>query len=242
MLVGSGKAPSKNSRLLHGDEVNRDSYLSAKPSTGNELAYDTTARGASGEAVRIFVARDSRKVPGIVDSLDREWWGAWRRGCGEPELRITRYYPYYFQSWKITAPKTFGRMVRVILYTGVNGMNRSVGPATEWPAGEEREVGRGEIISPQTPWKEAGQLSQEYIEKFVMRRYRPSRSADIQQEAFSLIYVPYYVYAKRGQLLKKAALIEASTGALGRVKDVSPVLQSIANNEIEGTVSGSEGR
>lgn len=144
---------------------------------------------------------------------------------------MTRYYPYYFQSWKVTAPKTLGRTAKVLLFTGVNGMNRSVGPATEWPAGEELEVDREEVIPPRTTEAEAERLAQEYIEKFVMRRYRPSRTADIVRERFELVYVPYYVYAREGQPPRKATLIEGFTGAVGQVKDVPPVLQSIKGEE-----------
>ncbi|MGF1471815.1 MAG: hypothetical protein ACFB50_08760 [Rubrobacteraceae bacterium] len=111
-------------------------------------------------------------------------------------------------------------------------MNRSVGPATGWPGGEELEVDREEVITPCTPEAEAEQLAQEYIEKFVTRRYRPSRPSDIVREKFELIYVPYYVYARAGHPLQKAALIEGFTGDVGRVRDVPPVLRSITDEEI----------
>lgn len=176
--------------------------------------------------VRVLVASESDKVAGSVASLDRKWWPT-KRDRSSPELVLTRYYPYYFQSWKVVAPKTFGREAKVLLFTGVNGMSRSVGPATEWPAAEEMEVDREEVIPPYTLEAEAEQLSQEYIEKFVRRRYRPSKSPNIVREDFDLVYVPYYVYAREGQPLQKAALIEGFTGAIGKVKDVPPVLQSI---------------
>lgn len=189
--------------------------------------YGTTGFQVGEEnRVKVLVASDSDKVAGGVASLDRKWWPV-RRGRSSPELVLTRYYPYYFQSWKVTAPKTFGREAKVILFTGVNGMSRSVGPATGWPAAEEMEVDRGEVIPPYTPEAEAEQLSQEYIEKFVRRRYRPSKSPNIVRERCDLVYVPYYVYARDGQPLKKAALVEGFTGAIGKVKDVPPVLQSI---------------
>lgn len=182
--------------------------------------------------MRILVASDSRKVASSVASLKRKWWMVWRRDYVPPELSITRYYPYYFQSWKVIAPKTLGRAAKVLLFTGVNGMNRSVGPATGWPAGEELEVAREEAIPPRTSEAEAEQLAQEYIEKFVMRRYRPSKPSNIVREEFGLIYVPYYVYASEGQPLRKAALVEGFTGAVGQVKDVPPVLQSITDKEV----------
>ena len=128
----------------------------------------------------------------------------------------------------------------MILFTGVNGMNRSVGPATGWPAGEEvevileviLEVIPEEMIPAHTSEAEAEQLAQEYIEKFVMRRYRPSRTAEIVREEFELVYVPYYVYAREGQPLRKAALIEGFTGAVGKIKDVPPVLRSVVGEGV----------
>lgn len=53
------------------------------------------------------------------------------------------------------------------------------------------------------------------------------------------MYVPYYVYAREGRPLRKAALVEGFTGAVGQVKDVPPVFQSIVE---ERTVDVVEGR
>ncbi|CAN5697067.1 hypothetical protein BH24ACT22_BH24ACT22_11940 [soil metagenome] len=189
--------------------------------------------------MRILSAGDSRKIAGSVASLNRKWWMVWGKSYAPPVLAMTRYYPYYFQSWKVTAPKTLGRTAKVLLFTGVNGMNRSVGPATEWPVGEELEVDPEEVIPAHTLQAEAEELSREYIEKFVRRRYRPSKPSNIEREGFELVYVPYYVYAREGRPLQKAALIEGFTGAVGRVKDVPPVLQSILE---ERTVDVVEGR
>lgn len=182
--------------------------------------------------MRITAASDSLKVAGSVDSLNRKWWMPRGGGAGSPQLTVIRYYPYYFQSWRVTAPKTLGRMVKVILSTGVNGMSRSVGPATEWPAVGELEVDEEEVIAPRTSEAEAEQLAQEYIEKFVMRRYRPSRTSNIEQEKFELIFVPYYVYAREGRPLHKATLIEGFTGTVGKVKDVPPLMHSIVGGEV----------
>jgi hypothetical protein len=162
----------------------------------------------------------------------------WGKSHAPPELTMTRYYPYYFQSWKVTAPKTFGRTAKVLLYTGVNGMNRSVGPATEWPVGEELEADPEEIIPAHTSQAAAEELSREYIKKFVRRRYRPSKPSNIEREGFELVYVPYYVYAREGQPLRKAALIEGFTGAVGQVKDVPPVLQSVLEERTLDVVEG----
>lgn len=190
--------------------------------------------------MRIPVARDSRKVASAVASLKRsKQWSLRRKGSGPLELVATRYYPYYFQSWKVVAQKTLGRTAKVLLFTGVNGMNRSVGPATGWPFGEELEVERDELIAPHTPESEAEELSQEYIEKFVRRRYRPSRTPGIVREKFELIFVPYYVYGQDGQPLRKATLVEGFTGDMGQVKDVPPVLRSIVGKE---TVNAEEER
>ena len=190
--------------------------------------------------MRILAARDSREVANSVASLNRKWWSVWGKDHPPPELTTTRYYPYYFQSWRVTAPKTLGRTAKVLLFTGVNGMNRSVGPATGWPVGEELEAGAEEVIPAYTSQAEAEELSQEYIEKFVRRRYRPSKPSNIKREGFELVYVPYYVYARKGQPLQKAALVEGLTGAVGRVKDVPPVLQSIVEERT--VVDTAEGR
>lgn len=182
-------------------------------------------------SMKISVASDSRRVADSAASLSGGWWSILRRRHASPELAVTRYYPYYFQCWKVTAPKTLGRTAKVLLSTGVNGMNRSVGPATEWPIGEELKVRKAEVISPHTGVAEAEQLAREYIEKFVVRRYRPSQTPEIVRERFKLVYVPYYVYAREGQPLRKATLVEGFTGDVGRVKDVPPVLQSITRQE-----------
>lgn len=142
------------------------------------------------------------------------------------------YYPYYFQAWTVRAPKSFGREVRVRLFTGVNGMNRSTSPATEWPAEEERVVPEKEVIFPATSEDEAEELSGGYIEKFVARRYRPSGTPEITRERSALIHVPYYVYARDGQPLRKARLVEGFTGAVGRVRDVPPVLEAVSERRM----------
>ena len=187
--------------------------------------------------VRISAAGNSHEVTSSVASLGRKWWTIGRKSS-PPELLATFYYPYYFQSWKVTAPKTLGRTARVMLFTGVNGMSRSVGPATGWPSVGEIEADEEAVIPPHTSEAEAEQLAQEYIEKFVRRRYRPSKPSDIVREGFDLVYVPYYVYAREGQPLRKAVLIEGFTGAVGQVKDVPPVLRSIENKETANVVEG----
>lgn len=110
-------------------------------------------------------------------------------------------------------------------------MNRSVGPATGWPVEQELEASEDEVIFPHTSEVEAEYMAQEHIEKFVMRRYRPSQPPHIERTQFELIYVPYYIYAKEGQPLRKAALVEGFTGARGKVKDVAPVLQAVATEK-----------
>lgn len=197
-----------------------------------EVRHGTPGYRPEKRLVKVPVTGDSHEVTRSVASLNRRWWSIGRRNYSPPELVATRYYPYYFQSWKVTAPKTLGRTARMILFTGVNGMNRSVGPATGWPAGEEVEVVAEEVIPAHTSEAEAEQLAQEYIEKFVMRRYRPSRTAEIVREEFELVYVPYYVYAREGQPLQRAALIEGFTGAVGRIKDVPAVLRSVVGEGV----------
>jgi hypothetical protein len=198
------------------------------------LSAEAEVRMAGGapNTVRVLVAQDSPKTEKTVASLSRK---AWRFLPGitrnVPELVLTYYYPYYFQSWRATIPKSMGRTMRIRLITGVNGMNRSTSPATEWPVGRETTVGAGEVILPRTPRAEAERLSQEYVERFVTRRYRPSRPPTIERERFETFYVPYYVYAREGQPLHKAALVEGFTGALGRVKDVPVIREALAGDE-----------
>ena len=187
------------------------------------------------DSVQILVAKDSPRTERTMASLSRKgWWFLPGITRSVPQLTLTYYYPYYFQSWKVTIPKTMGRTLRVRLTTGVNGMNRSVSPATEWPVGKEITVGAEEVILPRTPEAEAERLSREYAQQFVTRRYRPSKPATIEREKFETYYVPYYVYTRENQPLHKAALIEGFTGARGRVKDVPVIREALANG---GTVT-----
>ena len=179
--------------------------------------------------MKILVAGDStEEVKGRVASAHR-WWGRNEEVSLAP---LVCYYPYYFQAWKVRASKSLGREVRVRLFTGVNGMNRSTSPATEWPAEEERDVREEELIHPLTSGDEAEELSGEYIEKFVARRYRPSGTPEITRERSALIYIPYYVHAQKGRPLRKARLVEGFTGAVGRVKDVPPILEAVSERRM----------
>lgn len=187
----------------------------------------------SDSGMRVKVAENSPKVEKSVASLSRRGWFNLFLGARQvPHHAVTMYYPYYFQSWRVTAPKSLGRTVKVWLITGVNGMNRSTGPADDWPSVEERELGDGEVILPCTSEVEAGDLAREYAEKYVSRRYRPSKWPTIEVERFSLIYVPYYVYAREHQPLHKAALVEGFTGALGRVKDVPEIRAALTDGSV----------
>ncbi len=113
--------------------------------------------------------------------------------------------------------------MRARLVAGVNGMSRSTSPADEWPAEEEVNLRAGQVIRPRTSESEAEDLTQKYIERFISRRYRPSKPPKLEEERFALIYVPYYVYVREDQPLHKAVLVEGFTGALGRVKDVPDI-------------------
>lgn len=182
------------------------------------------------DSIQILVAKDSPKTEKTIASLARKgWWFLPGVTRSVPQLTLTYYYPYYFQSWKVTIPKTVGRTLRVRLTTGVNGMNRSVSPATDWPVEKAVTVAVEEVLPPRTSDSEAEQLSQEYIQRFVTRRYRPAKPPTIEREKFETFYVPYYVYAREGQMLHKAALIEGFTGARGRVKDVPVIREALAN-------------
>lgn len=188
-------------------------------------------RGEAGrerDSMQILVAEDSPKTEKSIASLSRKRWG-FLPGVARsaPRLTMTCYYPYYFQSWKATVPKTLGRTMKVRLFTGVDGMSRAVGPATEWPVGREIIVEAREVIPAHTSGAEAEQLSQEYIKRYVTRRYRPSKPPTIEKEEFETFYVPYYVYAKENQPLHEAELVEGFTGARGRVKDVPAIREAL---------------
>lgn len=177
---------------------------------------------------QILIAEDSPKARESVASLNRRWWTAlWGKAREAPRHALTIYHPYYFQSWKATIPKTLGRTMRIRLVTGVNGMSRSVGPATEWPVGKETVVEAEEVIPSRTSEAEAERLSYEYIKEHVARRYRPSKPPSIEKEEFQIFYVPYYVYAKENQPLHKADLVEGFTGSRGRVKDVPAIYETV---------------
>lgn len=185
------------------------------------------------DSIQILVAKDSPKTEKTIASLARKgWWFLPGVTRSVPQLTLTYYYPYYFQSWKATIPKTMGRTMKIRLLTGVDGMSRSVGPATEWPDGEEINVEAEEVILPHTSESEAEQLSEEYVKKFVTRRYRPIKPPTIEREDFTMFYVPYYVYAREGQPLHKSALIEGFTGARGRVKDIPVIREALASGEV----------
>jgi len=191
--------------------------------------------------MRILVAEDSLKTEKSVASLSRERWG-FLPGVARsaPRLTMTYYYPYYFRSWKTTIPKTLGRTMKVRLFTGVDGTNRSVGLATEWPVGRELSVKAEEVIPSRTSEAEAEQLAYEYVKEHVARRYRPSKPPTIEEEEFKTFYVPYYVYAKENQSLHKAELVEGFTGSRGRVRDVPAICETVG----EGTtfIGVGEGR
>jgi hypothetical protein len=198
-----------------------------------KVAAFMTGTGKEQDRMQILVTEDSPKTESSVASLSRNrWWFSPRSSQNTSKLTLTYYYPYYFQSWKATIPKSMGRTMRVRLVTGVDGMSRSVGPATEWPVGKEVTVGAEEVILPRTSEAEAEQLSQEYIGEYVTRRYRPSKPPTIERERVETFYVPYYVYARDGQPLHKAALIEGFTGARGRVKDVPAIREALTRDEI----------
>ncbi|MGH3086833.1 MAG: hypothetical protein ACRDSJ_05880 [Rubrobacteraceae bacterium] len=113
------------------------------------------------------------------------------------------------------------------LFTGVNGMSRSVGPATEWPVGREMAVETEEVMPCRTSEAEAERLSYEYVKEHVARRYRPSRPPNIEKEEVEIFYVPYYVYARENQPLHGADIIEGFTGSRGRVKDVPAIHEAV---------------
>lgn len=178
--------------------------------------------------MHILVAEDSPKTEKSVASLSRKRWGLLPGVArSAPRLAMTCYYPYYFQSWKATVPKTLGRTMKVRLFTGVDGTNRSVGPATAWPVGREMAVKAEEVVPSRAPEAEAEQLSYEYIKEHVARRYRPSKPPTIEKEETKTFYVPYYVYVRENQPLHKAELVEGFTGSRGRIRDVPAIYETV---------------
>ena len=178
--------------------------------------------------MQILVAGDSLKTEKSVASLSRERWGFLPGVApGAPRLVLTLYYPYHFQSWKTTIPKTLGRTMKMRLLTGVDGLSRSVGPAMDWPVGREMAVRAEEVIPSRTSEAEAEQLSYEYIREHVARRYRPSRPPTIEKEELETFYVPYYVYAREDRPLHEAELVEGFTGSRGRARDVPAIYEAL---------------
>ncbi len=180
------------------------------------------------DSMQILVAEDSLKTEKSVASLSRKRWG-FLPGVARsaPQLVLTYYYPYYFQSWKATIPKTLGRTMKMRLFTGVDGASRSVGPATDWPVGREMVVRTEEVIPSRISEAEVEQLSYEYLREYVARRYRPSKPPTIEKEEFEAFYVPYYGYAKENQPLYKADLVEGFTGSRGRARDVPAIYEAL---------------
>ena len=178
--------------------------------------------------MQILVAEDSLKTEKSVASLSRERWGFLPGVARDaPRLVLTLYYPYHFQSWRATIPKTFGRTMKMRLFTGVDGTSRSVGPAMDWPVGREMAVRTEEVIPSRTSGAEAEQLSYEYIRDHVARRYRPSKPPTIEKEEFETFYVPYYVYARENRPLHEAELVEGFTGSRGRARDVPAIYEAL---------------
>ncbi len=120
-------------------------------------------------------------------------------------------------------------------------MSRSTGPAEGWPSEEEVDLREEEVIRPRTSEAEAAELMQEYLVKFVARRYRPTRSPELESERFALIYVPYYVYARAGKPIHEAALVEGLTATTGKVKDVPEIFEAVASAKPV-TAIGEKGR
>lgn len=138
------------------------------------LQHSGSGGSDDGDA-RILVAEDSPAVNKRMASLSRRGWLNSLLGSREaPRRTLSVYYPYYFQSWRVTVPKSLGRTARVRLVTGVNGMSRSTGPADYWPSVGEKDLVDHRVISPLTSEAEAGELAREYVDKFVARRYRPA--------------------------------------------------------------------
>lgn len=137
----------------------------------------------------------------------------------------TFYHPYYFQSWKVTVPKTLGRILRVRLCTGVNAVTLSVGPASGLPGYAESEISAATVIEPRAATDEAARLGLEYMKTLVGRRYRPAKPPTIEREACELLYVPYYAYSGGDTSLARAVLVEGLTGSRGWAKDVPAIYE-----------------
>lgn len=147
-----------------------------------------------------------------------------RLGIGGGRLfEETFHHPYYFQSWKVTVPKTLGRVLQARLFTGVNAVTLSVGPASEFPGFTEIQVPAETALAPRAADEEATRLGLEYMRSLVGQRYRPARPPTIEQEACELLYVPYYAYFRGDAPPARAVLVEGLTGSRGRVGDVPAI-------------------
>lgn len=175
----------------------------------------------------ILVTEDS---PGVERSKRLAESGGFLSRLGldrERNLRGTFYYPYYFQSWRVTVPKSLGRTLRARLLTGVNALTLSVGPASEFPDFAGGEVPAGTVLEPRAPAEEATRLGLEYVKSLAGGRYRPARPPTIEQETCELLYVPYYVYLQQGASPPRAVLVEGLTGSRGRVRDVPAIYEAL---------------
>ena len=118
------------------------------------------------------------------------------------------------------------------LLTGLNGVTRTVGPASELPETEEVGACEGVVVPSEVSGIEAYRLSREHVEHFVMRRYRPGGPPSIAQESLCLIHVPYRVYDSGGRWPEEALLVEGLTGARGRVKAIPGIGRALTLADI----------
>ena len=76
--------------------------------TGEAQVRRAGANKRERDSMQILVAEDSLKTEKSVASLSRERWGFLPGVARDaPRLVLTLYYPYHFQSWRATIPKTF---------------------------------------------------------------------------------------------------------------------------------------
>lgn len=182
---------------------------------------------------RILVTEDSSKTEQSMRSVRGGCSILSRLGIGsERRFKETFHHPYYFQSWRVTVPKTLGRTLRARLFTGVNAVTLSVGPATEFPRYAESEVAVETVLGPRAAADESARLGLEYMKTLIGRRYRPIRPPTIEQEVCKLLYVPYYAYAGEGTPPGKVVLIEGLTGSRGRVEDVPAIYETFRASKV----------
>lgn len=151
----------------------------------------------------------------------------------KPLRYVELLHPYYFHSWRLVVPRSFGREVRLKIMTGVNGMSQATGTCETVPEASHQKIRRDQLLRASTSRERAEELAREYLDWLAHRRYRAVRRPRLEQDTSELLYVPYYVYARDRDPTYRATVVEGLTGAVGRVRDM-PYLKDAVEGLFEG--------